>query len=457
MRQLLAIQHVDSDAVVPSRSWFETSGSCEERVYLRVSRAVRQYLSNENYYRQNKRYRQLITPFECDLVVSAFCRLDIHYLIASSVVRKFCEFSVLLAKEARLDDRKLERPEWITRFLEIMVRSARAVRCSIARSRVQLEIFDAWKNGRYVFFETLTAMPGEEDVFAPRSQQWRDFQQSWKRALEGVGSQYHAYYSVPELGEKNGRLHYHVLRVVDRLPAGFADPALFDGSYRRKVDFPRRFWKYGHYEVIPVRWSDDAFSRLGWRWPLNSDGSPVESNMLALSNYLSKYITKRFRRHSVDKKNGFICKLRTKMSRSFGMTIPEEKVSQASSSSLAVLLEMPICRDLVKRIPHIFLLRRLARKWLVRRQSMIWNKGDPECVRSLRAIRLIPILKNDYLRILQEETFRSLSFGSLIIDPVPREQYDGAVKYWRALSRDWSRQLSFIGGRHEGAGFPTAS
>lgn len=452
IRQVVGSEQVLSSAVLPSLSWFETHSSTSERKFVRLLRAVRQFFSFQNHYLKNKRFRRLMSQREIRSVFQAFNRLDLNYLIGTRLYDRFLNLGLLLSKHSReLIDKPFELPDWIKDFLSRMARSLRASRASVNRSRVQLEIFDAFLKKRFVLFETLTAEAGKEFSFYPNSVEWKSFQKRWRRALADVGCKYHSYYCVPELGGKNGRLHYHVLRVVDKLPAGFRDPCRFDGSWHREIDVVKDWWHCGLYSVVPVRWADDGFSRMKWRWPIDKQGNPIESNLFALSCYLGKYITKRYRQFSQSLNKEILCKLRTKMSRGFGLNLVDLSVEKATVNQLKVLMEIPVCRESVKGIPHLPLLRLRAKRQLVLRSCKDWrvSGGVERLSGSFQVLRSIPSLRNEWLKLVQADQMSHwLSSGRLILDPVPVEQYDRLISVWSSVSLAWRRCLRSVGGRH---------
>lgn len=118
-------------------------------------------------------------------------------------------------------------------------------------------------------------------------------------------SSYYRYVCVPEYGSDTGRLHYHLLHLMQTMPvfpgeSGDHNTALDPNygrparNYREIKGFSRQ-WPYSNQNTaIAVRHNHDAFTnRLGWFWPLDSNKQaiPVKSPV-AVASYMAKYISK---------------------------------------------------------------------------------------------------------------------------------------------------------------------
>src|SRR6476619_6355898 len=76
---------------------------------------------------------------------------------------------------------------------------------------------------------------------------------------------------VPEYGTANGRLHFHAVHFMRTLPTGSVDPNLGRRvRNRRQLNSLQNTWPYGYSMPIAVRYTQDAFSRSGWLWPVDA-------------------------------------------------------------------------------------------------------------------------------------------------------------------------------------------
>src|SRR5262249_24595529 len=101
-------------------------------------------------------------------------------------------------------------------------------------------------------------------------------------------------FCVPEYGTANGRLHFHAVHFMRTLPTGSVDPNFGRRvRNRRQLNSLQNTWPYGYSMPIAVRYTQDAFSRSGWLWPVDAKVDPfkVPSNMLFVF-YLLKSVTK---------------------------------------------------------------------------------------------------------------------------------------------------------------------
>src|SRR5207237_5877980 len=53
-------------------------------------------------------------------------------------------------------------------------------------------------------------------------------------------------------------------------------------------------WPYGYSMPIAVRYTQDAFSRSGWLWPVDAKGEPLKAtSYMAVGFYVAKYVNKK--------------------------------------------------------------------------------------------------------------------------------------------------------------------
>src|SRR5256885_500527 len=102
-------------------------------------------------------------------------------------------------------------------------------------------------------------------------------------------------FCVPEYGTANGRLHFHAVHFMRTLPTGSVDP-----NFGRWVCNPRQLnslqntWPYGYSIPIAVRYTQDAFSRSGWLWPVDAKGEPLKAtSYMAVGFYGAKFLNKK--------------------------------------------------------------------------------------------------------------------------------------------------------------------
>jgi len=165
---------------------------------------------------------------------------------------------------------------------------ARVSRVASARVALSLALGYHCARGAFVFFNTLTVSDDwMSEVFSVGSDLWQRYLRRWGDA--------HPYLGVVEAGGKTGRLHIHVVHMLDRLPEGCMDPNYgLRVPNRREVASVKLFWEHGFSCPIAVRFSPvDAFGKIGWRWPFDArtEKELVVKPPVALASYLSKYLT----------------------------------------------------------------------------------------------------------------------------------------------------------------------
>src|SRR5207249_158053 len=103
------------------------------------------------------------------------------------------------------------------------------------------------------------------------------------------------YFCVPEYGTANGRLHFHAVHFMRTLPTGSVDPNFGRRvRNRRQLNSLQNTWPYGYSMPIGVRYTQDAFSRSGWLWPVDAKGEPLKAtSYMAVGFYVAKYVNKK--------------------------------------------------------------------------------------------------------------------------------------------------------------------
>src|SRR5262249_58681543 len=63
---------------------------------------------------------------------------------------------------------------------------------------------------------------------------------------------------------------------------------------RRQLNSLQNTWPYGCSMPIAVRYTQDAFSRSGWLWPVDAKGEPLKAtSYMAVGFYVAKYVNKK--------------------------------------------------------------------------------------------------------------------------------------------------------------------
>src|SRR5688500_20410311 len=79
------------------------------------------------------------------------------------------------------------------------------------------------------------------------------------------------------------------------LPTGIDDPNYVRRvRNRRQLNSLQNTWHYGYSMPIAVRYTQDAFSRSGWLWPVDAKGEPLKAtSYMAVGFYVAKYVNKK--------------------------------------------------------------------------------------------------------------------------------------------------------------------
>src|SRR5215467_10913220 len=89
----------------------------------------------------------------------------------------------------------------------------------------------------------------------------------------------------------------------DRLEAFYDNPNALRDYFRdigrrvrnrRQLNSLQNTWPYGYSMPIAVRYTQDAFSRSGWLWPVDAKGKPLKAtSYMAVGFYVAKYVNKK--------------------------------------------------------------------------------------------------------------------------------------------------------------------
>lgn len=201
-------------------------------------------------------------------------------------------------------------------------------------------------HGWFIILNTLTVREGEYvQVFQSGSKAFlhyirkidRYFAQHLYGSIRNArGQLFHQYFACTEAGSEKSRLHIHCVHLVKHLPSEITDP-----NYGRTqptewvITRLRRFWRHGRSDPRTCRSSpNDAYGKLGWRWPLDSKThEPYRlRSPLAIATYISKYIQKGY--ESCLRKNRM---WRVKKSHNLGRALIDEITARLSTSTLLIL------------------------------------------------------------------------------------------------------------------------
>src|SRR5207244_4002559 len=85
------------------------------------------------------------------------------------------------------------------------------------------------------------------------------------------------------------------LHFMRTLPTGSVDPNFGRRvRNRRQLNSLQNTWPYGYSMPIAVRYTQDAFSRSGWLWPVDAKGEPLKAtSYMAVGFYVAKYVNKK--------------------------------------------------------------------------------------------------------------------------------------------------------------------
>ncbi|AXF53132.1 MAG: replication initiator protein [Microviridae sp.] len=278
--------------------------------------------------------------------------------------------------------------------------------------RLKNAVVSAHQSDWYMVFDTLTLENTGIKRFYEDTNAIRDYtrrigrlvNKSMGRPARDSYSDVYQYFCVPEYGGQNGRLHFHVIHLLKRLPIGSVDCNYgLARPIRRQLDTLKGLWPYGYSMPIAIRYGGDRFGRDGWRHPLDIKTNqavllkPVE----AVCNYIAKYVSKNTDykitmklgkglekwQHTTIQQSGNVQDrtFKVRMSRNFGM-----KMESMDNLSMATLVELTQLHYRVTSIHKI--VKENARKMIAFRLGKLTlnNLLDvmPETPNLLKSLRL---------------------------------------------------------------------
>src|SRR5271169_1309057 len=215
-----------------------------------------------------------------------------------------------------------------SRLLEASTMKSRR---GFAIQRLMNAMRQAHADGWFIVFDTLTLADDRLEAFSDNPNALRDYFRDIGRmvlAAEGrKANDSHAdcyqYFCVPEYGTAN----------------------------RRQLKSLQNTCPYGYSMPIAVRYTQDAFSRSGWLWPVDAKGEPLKAtSYMAVGFYVAKYVNKKSDMDLAAKGLGakeWNNSLKTKMSllpkKLFRMRLRLGKVTVAD-----VLAAQPVTTNLLK-------------------------------------------------------------------------------------------------------------
>lgn len=203
-----------------------------------------------------------------------------------------------------------QHDDYTAELLQLLTEKGQAQRAAQHRFLLTTEIAHKTKEGWYLIFNTLTVRQQSYfRVFNKSSTEFKNYVRNFERRIteaytgtrnttSGDQTEHcHSYCAVVEEGSRTGRLHIHVIHACRTLPLGCVDPNT--GLQRptlRELSKLKGLWSHGYSSPIAVRYSPiDAYGKIGWRWPLDKDGLPLQiKSPLATAGYMAKYIGKSY-------------------------------------------------------------------------------------------------------------------------------------------------------------------
>src|SRR5271163_3998917 len=156
-------------------------------------------------------------------------------------------------------------------------------RRGFAIQRLMNAMRQAHTDGWFIVFDTLTLADNRLEAFYGNRNALRDY--------------------IRDMGLMG--LHFHAVHFMRTLPTGSVDPNFGRRvRNRRQLNSLQNTWPYGYSMPIAVRYTQDAFSRSGWLWPVDAKGLGAKEWNNSLKTKLSLLPKKLFR---------------IRMSRNFGM------------------------------------------------------------------------------------------------------------------------------------------
>lgn len=249
-----------------------------------------------------------------DLLNSTIARLDRDELISHPTLgrldRQPVKEVIAYVFHGLPESGPAQHDEVTAALVTLMNNKGRDQKAAQHKFHLAAEIAYRTYQGWYMVFNTLTVRPGSYyQVFGRNGYEFKNYIRTVERAVTEAETGHrntsrrredsgHTYFACVEEGGTTGRLHIHVLHFCRTLPNNCDDPNR--GRTRpvnREIAEFKKWWPHGHSNPIAVRYSPkDAYGNAGWRWPydVKRNNALQIKSPLALSSYMSKYITKSF-------------------------------------------------------------------------------------------------------------------------------------------------------------------
>src|SRR5688500_15147326 len=161
----------------------------------------------------------------------------------------------------------------------------------------------AHADGWFIVFDTVTFADDRLEAWYDNTDALRDyFRGIGRMVLSAEGrkaddshADCYQYFCLPEYGTANGRLHFLAVYFIRTQRTGRDGPKY--GRWvrnGRQLNSLQNTWSYGCSMPIAVRYTEDAFSRSGWLWPVDAKGEPLKAtSYMAVGFYVAKYVNKK--------------------------------------------------------------------------------------------------------------------------------------------------------------------
>jgi len=356
-----------------------------------------------------------------------------------------------------------EKPvAYIDTASDLLRRMSLHTRRTYSVQRVLNAILTAHRKGWFIVFDTLSLRNDSiRDFYQDKNALRNHFRTVGRLVLTAEGRPHSdkmddcfQYFCAPEFGEQNGRLHFHAVYLLRTLPRGTRDP-----NFGRRVRNHRQLltlqgvWKYGFSAPIGVRYHQDAYTKLGWLWPVDKKGQPIPSKpSIAVGFYVTKYVNKKADQDMIRLNigghawNQHLSRIlqnlpshtfRIRMSRGFGLELPP--MEHLSMSSLSELTNLSL-----RLAPLSSLLKRNARKIL---RSRLGALSLSDILASKP--KTIPLLKS--LRRLMHDipAFNPQSFTDMLTPKLTGTDISDETRHYlvsNRLTKDFFVRPRFTGG-----------
>src|SRR5688500_9180131 len=176
-------------------------------------------------------------------------------------------------------------------------------RRGFALQRLMNAMRQAHAAGWFIVFDTLPLADDRLEASYDNPNALRDYFREMGRmvlAAEGLkANDSHAdcyqYAGVRDYGLANVRHQFRQGHFMRTLPTASVDPNFGRRvRNRRELNSVQNRWPYSYSMPIAVRYTQDAFSRSGWLWPVDAKGEPLKAtSYIAVGFYVAKYVNKK--------------------------------------------------------------------------------------------------------------------------------------------------------------------